>query len=84
VSFGLGCVLAFVVGGKACEDVYSVELGQCYGMKLVSVFPQRSVQFAYHEVEVNVVNAQALQTAVDTLGNAVMPCVVELCGDPDL
>jgi len=61
-----------------------VELGQCCKMKLVYVSQQLSVPFAYHEVKVNVVNTQALQTAVDALSDAMVPCVVELCGDPDL
>jgi hypothetical protein len=38
----------------------------------------------YHEVEVNIVDAQALQRAFDALFDALVPRVVELGGDPDL
>jgi hypothetical protein len=38
----------------------------------------------YHKVQVDVVKAQALQRAVDTLLHALVPWVVELGGDPDL
>jgi hypothetical protein len=36
-----------------------------------------------HKVEINIVDAQALKGGVNSLGHAVMPGVVELCGDPD-
>jgi hypothetical protein len=39
---------------------------------------------SYHEVQVNVVNAERLQRAFDTLFDALVPWVVELGGDPDL
>jgi hypothetical protein len=38
----------------------------------------------HHEVKVNVVNAEGLQRAGDTLLDALVPWVVELGGDPDL
>lgn len=37
-----------------------------------------------YEIEIDVVQAQALKRRVDALGNAVVPGVVELGGDPDL
>jgi hypothetical protein len=37
-----------------------------------------------HKVEIDIVDAQALKRGVNSLRHAVMPGVVELCGDPDL
>lgn len=37
-----------------------------------------------YEIEIDVVQAQALKRRVNALGNAVVPGVVELGGDPDL
>ena len=37
-----------------------------------------------HEIQVNVVNAQALQRGLDALFDALMPWVVQLGSDPDL
>jgi hypothetical protein len=38
----------------------------------------------YHEVQVNVVKTQAFERGGDTLLDALVPWVVELCGNPDL
>lgn len=38
----------------------------------------------HHQVKINVVNAQTLQRAVDTLFDALVPRIVELGGDPNL
>ena len=48
-------------------------LGSCHGGKQ-----------AYHEIEVDVVQAKALQRAVDALVDALVPWVVELGRDPDI
>jgi hypothetical protein len=50
---------------------------------LKSTKSTRTLQ-THHEVKVNVVNAEGLQRAGDTLLDALVPWVVELGGDPDL
>lgn len=37
-----------------------------------------------HQVQVDIVNSQTLERAVDAFSNPVVPGVVELGGDPDL
>jgi hypothetical protein len=44
----------------------------------------RGIWQTYHEVQVNVVEAKALERRGNTLLDLLVPWVVELCGDPDL
>lgn len=67
-----------------CLDLSSgsVELGQCYVVVRLDVL--NFWNDTYHQVQVNVVHVETLQTAVDAVCNAVVPCVVELRCNPDL
>jgi len=86
VSFGLGFVNQRVVltEVRIGREVFTRWSWASAVRRVSKWILDKQIRATYHEVEVNVVNAQALQTAVDTLGDAVVPCVVELCGDPDL
>lgn len=44
----------------------------------------RGEHHTVHKVEIDVGHVEVLQGRRDTILDAVMPCVVELCGDPDL
>lgn len=49
----------------------------------VQIMESRSLH-TYHEIQINVVNAERLQRAVDALLDTLVPRVVELGCDPDL
>jgi hypothetical protein len=51
---------------------------------LILYYKTRGIWQTYHEVQVNVVEAKALERRGNTLLDLLVPWVVQLCSDPDL
>ena len=82
-NLGLWKLLQLAPGVKVV-DIGVCNRGVGGSRSWVALFRWGGRAWPVHKVEVDILDTQAVQAGGETLLNVLVPCVIELGGDPDL